>query len=356
VRWAFRATRDKQPGSNAPLAESKSGSTPHFGAVWGRIGRELQRKPPNQGPRPKNWSVEPLLLRAPAALSPACLYEGVELAGQVSKTGHPCPSRAPAVAPLALARPVHLSWKMYHYVARTRQGLLFHSPAQARRLWQTLALPGLSALCLMPNHLHLQHPRRLAGLSQTLAGYSRWLNYQRGHHGSLLAPLPPPTWAEGEQKVRRDARYIHLNPCRAGLVRDPLAWPWSTYRDRIGLSLQPAVRRSWDPERLHGYVSADPSVHVQGTPLPRAGGVVDRWALQAAVSELMRVPLTALSQRGDARRLWMQAVKELSDVPTAQLAKSLGVARSTLQRLPPPPSERLELILRIAGDPRFPGI
>jgi hypothetical protein len=282
---------------------------------------------------------------------------GVEIGVGVSKTGHPEGEESGQAGRSGWHGPC--KWAgMYHYVARARQGLLFHSPAQAARLWRTLvaATPGLSALCLMPNHIHLQHPRKQPGLNQALAGYARWLNCQRGHTGSLLAPLPPPTWAEGELKVRRDARYIHLNPCRASLVNDPLAWPWSTYRDRVGLSLEPVVKVSWNPQRLHRYVSADPSTQVQGTPLPMASGAVDRWALQAAVSEVTRTPLGAMKQRGRARRLWMQCTVALSDAPIAHLAQSLGVARSTLHRLPSAPPAHLELVLRVAGDPRFPGI
>ena len=63
-----------------------------------------------------------------------------------------------------------------------------------------------------------------------------------------------------------------------------------------------------------------------------------------------------MKQRGRARRLWMQCTVALSDAPIAHLAQSLGVARSTLHRLPPAPLAHLELVLRVAGDPRFPGI
>lgn len=247
---------------------------------------------------------------------------------------------------------------MYHTVARTRQGLLFHTPSQARRLWVTVlrAAPGLGALCLMPNHLHLQHPRELPGLPQALAGYSRWLNAQRGHRGPLFAPVPAPTFAEGPQKVRRDARYIHLNPCRARMVRDPLAWPWSTYRDRVGLSLAPALPRAPDVARLHRYVSSDPSVQVDGTELPSGPLDSSCWALQAAVSELLRVPLSTLGRRSPARTLWLQCLVALSEEPVSILALRVGVDRSTLRRLPPLPPARLALVLRVSGDPRFPGI
>ena len=33
------------------------------------------------------------------------------------------------------------------------------------------------------------------------------------------------------------SRYIHLNPVRAGLVRRPEDWPYSSYREYIGLRM-----------------------------------------------------------------------------------------------------------------------
>lgn len=211
-------------------------------------------------------------------------------------------------------------------------------------------------MCLMPNHIHLQHPRELPGLAQALAGYSRWLNTQQGQSGSLLAPLPAPTWAEGAQKVRRDARYIHLTPCRARMVADPLSWPWSTYRDVVGLSLSPIAAKANDVERLHSYVSADPNVNTQGTLLPIDNGCCTPWELQAAVSELMRVPLTLLSMRGPARTLWLQCMRATSDKSTAALARELRVGRATLYRVGLPKPMLLQRVLRVAGDGRFPGI
>lgn len=74
-------------------------------------------------------------------------------------------------------------------------------------------------------------------------------------------------------------RYVHLNPCRAGLASDPLSWPWSTHRGLIGAELDPWVTTEalagalGRPARglgewLHGYISGDSTVAVEGTELP----------------------------------------------------------------------------------------
>lgn len=50
---------------------------------------------------------------------------------------------------------------MYHFVARTRFGLLAPTPAHAQALWERLRPLSMDceALCLMPNHIHLLTPR-----------------------------------------------------------------------------------------------------------------------------------------------------------------------------------------------------
>ncbi|MFT5582467.1 MAG: hypothetical protein ACI9VR_000043, partial [Cognaticolwellia sp.] len=150
---------------------------------------------------------------------------------------------------------------MYHYVARTRTGLLAGGTQHAVALWarlRPLSL-GCEALCLMPNHIHLLTKREIRlELAQVLAGHVRSLNRSGGR--VRLESVPRVTPCTDLKKIRRQARYIHLNPCRARIVQDPLAWTWSSYRDCLGLSAHAIRDGVNDAERLHSYVSSDPSV------------------------------------------------------------------------------------------------
>ena len=81
---------------------------------------------------------------------------------------------------------------MYHHVARTRQGLLFETHTQARALWLRIAqdVPGLHALCLMPNHVHLilvpASPDGLhKALGEALRRTTRHVNFREGWRGYL---------------------------------------------------------------------------------------------------------------------------------------------------------------------------
>lgn len=222
-------------------------------------------------------------------------------------------------------------------------------------LWARLtrAFPSARALCLMGNHLHLQHSEDVRlKLASVMAAHARSLSGRYGPPGQFMEPGPAPSFAGKARRVRRETRYIHLNPCRAGLVDDPLAWPWSTYRDAVGLGNGVGVA---DPWRLHSYTAQDETVQ-PGSELPIAGNTADIWQLEAAVSELLCLPIDQLRRRGPARTLWIQAARMLAGSKATEIAERVGVSVSAVRRVGPLPEHLGKRLERIAGDPRFPGI
>lgn len=247
---------------------------------------------------------------------------------------------------------------MFHLVARgADRRLLFRTWTEGVALWRRVvrAQPGLVALVLMPDHLHLIAPSdsRLA-LAAALSGFARWRNARRDEAGPVFAPLPPAEPLVDDDKRRRSVRYLHLNPCRARLVRDPLAWPLSTHRDAVGLASPAVIRPHPDPARFHGYVSADPSVAVDGTPLPDwTVSTHDPLAVLHAVSALTRTPLAALARGGGPRRLYLQAVAALAPGVGREVAGgAVGVSRWTATRSVRPGPD-VAKVGRLLHDPRF---
>ena len=182
---------------------------------------------------------------------------------------------------------------MDHIVARSTPGtLLFRTWTEAQNLWDRLVeIPAISALVLMPNHIHLLAPDvSEQDFTRRMSGYARWRTHRRGVRGPVWQPHPPFHEMPDSSHTRRTRRYIHLNPCRAGLVDDPLAWPFSTHRDATGLTVDAVVKRSGDAVAFHAYVSADPTVCVEGTWLPQgsAGPRTSLDEVEAAVSALTR--------------------------------------------------------------------
>ena len=230
---------------------------------------------------------------------------------------------------------------MFHHVARARPGhLLFTDATEARALWVRVVgrTTGLTALCLMPNHLHLLHQRDvLTDLRQALSAFARWSNARTGRRGPLFERIPSPDEVAGVTKIRRQVRYIHLNPCRARLVADPISWPFSTHLDALGLVVDPVRGRVPDTHSFHRYVSSDPTVHPAGTDLPVVpGGLLTLEQVLAGVSFATRTPADELvRRRGPARRLLVASSRGLTDASAAHIADHCGVTRSAVHRTAP---------------------
>jgi putative transposase len=86
--------------------------------------------------------------------------------------------------------------------------------------------------CLMPNHVHLiAVPDSEDGLRRAIGEahrrYTRYVNFQKGWKGHLwqgrFASFPM-----DEQYLIAAARYIELNPVRAGIVKKPEDYKWSS--------------------------------------------------------------------------------------------------------------------------------
>ncbi len=92
--------------------------------------------------------------------------------------------------------------------------------------------------CLMSNHFHLLIETPLPNLSrgmQFLNGvYTQKFNRHHERFGHVLQGRYKAILVEKESHLLELARYIVLNPVRAGAVRSAKDWPWSSYRATSG--------------------------------------------------------------------------------------------------------------------------
>jgi hypothetical protein len=171
-----------------------------------------------------------------------------------------------------------------HLVARVRSDRLdLRLPRIGGRLWRLLrqAFPAVLSSIVMPSHLHwagdVADPDRARRALAKLCGH---VQRAMGWPAGTWEPVPEPRVIEGVGALRRHLRYNGLNECRKGLARDPLESVLSTHRDVVGAVVDPwpdleqlARWLEWPlaglGERIHRYVSGDPSVDPLGTPAPR---------------------------------------------------------------------------------------
>jgi putative transposase len=93
------------------------------------------------------------------------------------------------------------------------------------------------AYCLMPNHVHLiAVPTTKDGLARAIGEahrrYTRRVNFREGWRGHLWQERFS-SFVMDEQYLLACARYIELNPVRAGLVEKPDQWRWSSARPHV---------------------------------------------------------------------------------------------------------------------------
>jgi len=110
----------------------------------------------------------------------------------------------------------------------------------------------IHAYCLMTNHVHLlltpDTPKSCAQLMQRLGQcYVQTFNMAHGRSGTLWEGRFHSCLVPTENYVLACHRYIELNPVRAGMVRSPEQYPWSSFAANAAgrwSGLSNAVRRA----------------------------------------------------------------------------------------------------------------
>ncbi len=139
------------------------------------------------------------------------------------------------------ARVVH-DGGTYHVLARGNNGqTIFHGDRDYERyLHLTSRYTQMLGICLyhfvlMPNHVHLLvHVSVGVTLSRLMLGlslaYALFYRKQYRYAGHLWQGRFKSSLIDRDASLLECGRFIELNPVRVGLVRDPAAYAWSSYR------------------------------------------------------------------------------------------------------------------------------
>ena len=97
--------------------------------------------------------------------------------------------------------------------------------------------------CLMDNHYHLliQTPdsNLSKGMRQLNGVYTQASNRRHQRVGHLFQGRFKAILVDSDAYLLELARYVVLNPVRAGIVKAPADWTWSSYRASMGLEPSP---------------------------------------------------------------------------------------------------------------------
>jgi putative transposase len=146
---------------------------------------------------------------------------------------------------------IEVAGGIYHIGSKGNRGCQIYEDDLERRVFLTMLSRAARRFrwtchtyCLMLNHYHLLIQLDIDGLSdgmQLLNGsFAAFSNRRHGYVGQHL--FRNRFWGElieDEQHLLETARYVVLNPVRAGICESPEDWPWSSYRACAGLDFAP---------------------------------------------------------------------------------------------------------------------
>ncbi|WJW75450.1 transposase [Thiohalobacter sp. IOR34] len=152
-----------------------------------------------------------------------------------------------------MARPLRLEFAgaLYHVTARGDRREDIYLDDEDRR--DFLVLLGevcnrynwlVHAYCLMSNHYHLlvETPdgNLSRGMRQLNGVYTQRFNRRHGRVGHVYQGRYKGILVQKGTYLLELARYVVLNPVRAGMVAEAGQWPWSSFRASIGEESAPA--------------------------------------------------------------------------------------------------------------------
>jgi putative transposase len=104
--------------------------------------------------------------------------------------------------------------------------------------------------CLMDNHYHLLietiDSNLCRGMRHLNGVYTQLFNRKHEKFGHLFQGRYKAILVDKEEYLLSLCRYVVLNPVRAGLVKQPQDWKWSSYRGITGISeSKPCLTTEW---------------------------------------------------------------------------------------------------------------
>ncbi|OGF63647.1 MAG: hypothetical protein A2Y62_02015 [Candidatus Fischerbacteria bacterium RBG_13_37_8] len=107
----------------------------------------------------------------------------------------------------------------------------------------------LYSYIFMRNHYHLLLKTKFANLSIFMhslnSAYSSYYNKKMSRNGALFQGRYDAEIVESEDYFLEATRYIHLNPVRAFIVKNPKDYSWSSYGTYLGIKDDPYISVSW---------------------------------------------------------------------------------------------------------------
>ena len=158
-----------------------------------------------------------------------------------------------------MARPLRIEFPgaLYHITSRGDGQEDIYLGDEDRQMFQAILGEvadlfnwSFSSWCQMSNHYHLLVQTPDSNLSKGMrylnGVYTQRFNRSHGRCGHVFQGRYKAILVDGDAYLLELARYIVLNPVRAGMVESAEQWPWSSYHATTGLEACPEwFDRAW---------------------------------------------------------------------------------------------------------------
>lgn len=158
-----------------------------------------------------------------------------------------------------MARPLRIEFPgaLYHITSRGNQREAIYLSDGDRDTWLEVFSEvcrrfnwSCHAYCLMDNHYHLlvetPEGNLSPGMRQLNGVYTQRFNRHHGRVGHVFQGRYKAILVDKDSYLLELARYIALNPVRAGMVGSAKDWPWSNYRATAGwVTAPPWLQTDW---------------------------------------------------------------------------------------------------------------
>jgi REP element-mobilizing transposase RayT len=152
-----------------------------------------------------------------------------------------------------MSRPLRVEYEhaFYHVISRGhRRENIFRNDGDRKNFLNKLSLAAerlqlkIHAYVLMNNHYHLLIETPQANIVKAMhdinAGYANWYRCKYRLVGSIFQGRYKAIVVEKDEYLLVLSAYIHLNPVKAGMVKKPEEYFWSSYGSYIGKSKPPS--------------------------------------------------------------------------------------------------------------------
>ncbi|MBU3947426.1 MAG: transposase [Proteobacteria bacterium] len=152
-----------------------------------------------------------------------------------------------------MSRPLRIEYPgaWYHVMNRGRRsesifsdkqdyGLFLDLLIEATELWKV----NIAAYCMMANHYHILLQTPESNISRCMRHlnslYTQRYNKHHGYDGTLFRGRYKSVLVSNDSHLLQLARYIHKNPVKAGIVKHPEEYLWSSYKGYLSFA------KKWD--------------------------------------------------------------------------------------------------------------